>query len=82
MMPVGTVIVKEKLANVKDKNPVMCTVMRKREAGYDSAHGDWEYSVIDEKGKVTGQDVLDRCISCHEEQKSSDYVFRSYIKFN
>ena len=79
-MPVGTIIVKEKLASVADKHHVLCTVMTKRERGYDSTHGDWEYSLVDANGTVKEKGRITRCISCHDEQKSTDYLFRSYFQ--
>ena len=77
-LPVGTVIVKEKLKTPEAKIPVLLTIMRKREHGYDPLHGDWEYAVADERRKVLEQGSIARCISCHETQKSTDYLYRSY----
>jgi hypothetical protein len=44
MVPVGTVVVKEKHTVWKpDTAAVALGAMIKREAGYDPQHGDWEY---------------------------------------
>jgi len=78
-LPAGTVIVKEKLAAGDSAQPDLLTVMRKREPGYDARHHDWEYSVVDKHGKVIEQGALPRCISCHEGQSQSDFLYRSYM---
>ena len=78
--PVGSVIVKEKLAEETSKDPELLTVMVKREAGYNPASGDWEYLVMDGKGeKVTAQGKLESCNACHTGVKDNDYIFRSYL---
>jgi hypothetical protein len=78
-LPVGTIVVKEKLASQTSKSPELCTVMRKREPGYDSAGGNWEYAVFDKNGRNVEDGALPRCISCHQGQKATDYVYRSYV---
>ena len=93
--PVGTVIVKEKLAapQLKSKSkgstpakpkpsqePELLTVMIKREAGYNKTGGDWEYMVADGPGRtIAERGKLARCQSCHRPYKSTDYVVRSYL---
>ena len=80
--PQGAVLVKSKLASEKSNDPVLFTVMRKREAGYDPRNGDWEYAVLGGRSKrVLAQGRIESCISCHQKAASSDYVTRSYMKF-
>ncbi len=80
MFPFGSVIVKEKLSTRTSVSPELLTVMRKREPGYDSAGGDWEYIVMDGAGKVTrAQGRLQNCQSCHAQWKRTDYVSRAYL---
>jgi hypothetical protein len=44
-VPVGTIVIKEKYSNyAPDTPPDAVAVMIKREAGYDTDHGDWEYA--------------------------------------
>lgn len=77
--PVGSVIVKEKLASEKSSAPELLTVMVKREADYNPSSGDWEYLVTDGKGeKVTAQGKLETCAACHLTQKAQDFVYRTY----
>jgi hypothetical protein len=77
--PVGTVIVKEKRTLPTDKTPELMTVMIKQQAGYDTAHGDWEYAVMNASGKIQAQGKLATCQNCHDQQKRVDYVFKGYV---
>jgi hypothetical protein len=79
--PVGTLVVKSKLAT-KDANEVLLyTVMQKMPQGYDPDNGDWEYSVIDGKTRrVQARGRIDSCIECHKAYPDSDYVSRVYLK--
>src|SRR5215210_8676257 len=49
--PVGSLVVKEKLPARDAKEPELLTAMFKREAGYDPEGGDWEYMVLDGRGR-------------------------------
>jgi hypothetical protein len=77
--PVGSILVKEKLRKATDTTPELMTVMVKRPAGFDPAHGDWEYSVRDADGRPTDAGRVQHCQSCHEGRKLSDYVFGDYL---
>jgi len=78
--PVGTVIVKEKLPNKEATAPELLTVMLKRERGYDSKNGDWEYLMFDGPGRVVqGPVKTESCQSCHMAYKQQDYVTRLYL---
>ncbi|MEO6393287.1 MAG: cytochrome P460 family protein [Pyrinomonadaceae bacterium] len=78
--PVGSIIVKEKLAEKTSTEPELLTVMLKREPGYNEAGGNWEYLVLDGKGtKIEQRGKLASCNSCHIEYKHSDYVTRTYL---
>ena len=69
---IGSVIVKEKLA--KDGTVAGVGGMRKREAGFDASHGDWEFFYTDAK---TGFQIgsLKTCVECHSTAKAFDHVF-------
>jgi hypothetical protein len=80
MYPVGSMIVKEKLASADSTKPELLTAMIKREAGYNPESGDWEYLVLDgaaseivERGKLT------RCSGCHQAYKHRDFITRTYL---
>ena len=74
-------IVKAKLESEKSSDPVLYTVMRKMEKGYDAEHGDWEYAVLDGPNKrVLSRGRIDSCIECHKQYASTDYVTRAYVK--
>ncbi len=89
--PVGTIIVKQKLAMPTGKGtepnrplpgqkPELLTIMMKREANYDVKNGDWEYMVTDGPGrKVSARGQLPSCQNCHRAYASTDYVVRSYL---
>jgi len=63
-----------------DKSPTAVAAMVKRDAGYDSAHGDWEYvyTTLGEKPE-TQRGKLDTCITCHRIRAGQDYLFRTYF---
>jgi hypothetical protein len=83
VFPLGSIIVKEKLATKESTNPELLTVMRKREAGYDSKRGDWEYLVFDGPGKVMeANGKLEKCQACHLMEKDTDYVSRRYLPYD
>jgi hypothetical protein len=73
---VGAVIVKEKLTEPGDVNPVAIGVMRKGPAGSNPANGDWEFLYFQGGHAVA---VGDACAQCHRDRADQDYVFRSYL---
>jgi hypothetical protein len=78
--PVGTVIVKEKVASKSATSPELLTVMRKREKGYYREGGDWEYAVLDGAGeRVLEHGRLQRCVGCHVMEKETGFVSRNYL---
>ncbi len=80
--PEGSIIVKEKIGTRQEgRKPVLYTIMRKREPGYNPEVGDWEFAVVDGNGtKLQAIGKLENCQSCHVEKNGSDFVFRSYLK--
>lgn len=83
--PQGSLIVKEKInSRLEGSNkPVLYTIMRKREPGFNPNLGDWEFAVVGPNGKdVQGRGKLANCQSCHRPKRDSDFVFRSYVKSN
>jgi Cytochrome P460 len=80
--PVGSVIVKEKLATEKSTTPDLLTVMIKRDKGFNPDGGDWEYLVSDgTASEVKDRGKLATCMACHDERKAKDYIFRPYVRF-
>jgi hypothetical protein len=80
--PEGSVIVKEKIGNpVEGSKPLLYTIMRKREAGYNPTVGDWEFAVVGPNGtELQAIGKLDNCQGCHLGKRDSDHVFRPYLK--
>ncbi len=74
-------IVKEKFAAVDDARPVAYAAMIKREAGYDSGHGDWEYVYADlSSDKPPTRGRIASCIQCHKVVAKRDYVFGKHLR--
>lgn len=76
--PVGTVLVKER-HKTETSSAEFCTVMRKREKGYNPACGDWEFAILNPEGKATQEGKLKDCMACHAAQTKLDYTFRTYL---
>jgi hypothetical protein len=74
--PVGMRVIK---AGYKDQAGTQfeaLTVMGKMAAGYDAAHGDWYYGVLDGDGVTAKmQGKLEMCIDCHDQASDRDYLF-------
>ncbi|HEV8426572.1 MAG TPA: cytochrome P460 family protein [Pyrinomonadaceae bacterium] len=81
--PEGSIIVKEKIHDYEAHKPVLYTIMRKRERGYNPEVGDWEFSVVGPNGtELQGRGKLENCQSCHISERDSDFVFRPYLNSN
>lgn len=79
--PVGSLVVKSKLARADDQTPALFTVMQKMPAGYDEQHGDWKYLIVDGSTfKQLAAGRIDSCQSCHDQYSETDYVTRLYLK--
>ena len=70
--PVGSVIVKEKLAG--DGKVSGVGGMVKRAVGYDASNGDWEYFYYGKPGDFSSGRI-GSCIDCHRAAKTNDYVY-------
>jgi hypothetical protein len=83
-VPVGTVVIKEKhLDYAPGTPPSAVAAMIKREPGYDPEHGDWEYAyeqLKPENERKLERGKMESCIECHKGTKSTDYLFRPYLK--
>jgi hypothetical protein len=75
--PEGAIILKHKdLLSLRDAERQSHGTggMIKRETGYDTHNGDWEYFYVDEEKQITvGR--LGNCIDCHANASDRDYVF-------
>lgn len=80
--PVGSLVVKEKLTTRDSSEPELLTAMYRHEAGYDPEGGDWEYLVLDGKGKeVRARGKLENCRACHQAYHYSDFISRNYLPY-
>jgi hypothetical protein len=75
--PEGTVVVKESYKDSGGSKGALAnlTIMAKRESGYDSDNGDWEYIMASPSQSVQMQGKLTMCSDCHAAAFDSDYVF-------
>lgn len=74
--PVGSVIVREKLASPDATTPELLAVMIKRAQGFSRKAGDWEYLLISGNGqKIVRREKKDECRRCHAGQANRDFVF-------
>jgi hypothetical protein len=79
--PPGSIIVKEKLGE-KSANalPELLTIMVKRNSGYDTGNGDWDYLVADGFVARFERPVnVKSCQTCHLRHRDTDYVSRQYL---
>ncbi len=53
--------------------------MIKRAAGYDPAHGDWEYFYFENPATIDSGRI-DSCVRCHTGAKATDYVFGQWAE--
>jgi len=85
MFPVGSVVVKQKtlVGHTDDRGQLTYDAgsgvggMVKRSAGYDPAHGDWEYFYFEDPKKIESGKISS-CVQCHEAAKEKDHVFGSW----
>jgi hypothetical protein len=81
--PVGSIIVKQKKAleywSATQPGEMAASNdgvggMIKRPAGYDPAHGDWEYFYFEDARKIESGRI-NSCVRCHSGAANNDYVF-------
>jgi hypothetical protein len=76
VFPVGSIIVREKLSHLEDKQAELLAIMVKRFSGFNPKVGDWEFFVVDGSlTRVTQRQRTGSCSACHRSQKETDYVF-------
>jgi len=74
--PVGSVIVREKLARPEAAQPELVAVMIKRAHGFSPKGGDWEFLTTNGTlTKVRERQKKGSCLNCHSSQADRDFVF-------
>lgn len=80
--PAGTMIVKEKLHGLGGgPSADLFTGMLKREAGYNSSGGDWEWFVVAGPAglrQVVARGQLTSCLDCHEKHRATGFITSRY----
>jgi hypothetical protein len=79
LYPLGTVILKEKFADAAGTKPVLFTGMLKREKGYNTKAGDWQFFVLNTDATTVTTDHTQSCINCHAPLRATDFVSRRYL---
>jgi hypothetical protein len=64
---VGTVFLMKHRENAADAAKGPTLIMEKKAKGFDAAHGDWNYRVVDTSGKLREEGALARCFMCHDD---------------
>lgn len=78
--PVGSVIIKEKFSPPTGERLEMIGMMIKRDPGYDSAGGDWQYvAALAPDMRVIESGLIPTCRKCHAYRKDMDFVYRGYM---
>ncbi|NOT00758.1 MAG: hypothetical protein HOP29_09030 [Phycisphaerales bacterium] len=69
-LPLGTVVVKEEFVGTgcdNDEELAVWSAMLKREPGFDSADGDWQWQEVIAPNRRVRLDDKTTCIQCHRE---------------
>ena len=78
VFPVGSIIVREKLAKPDAKQPDLLAVMIKREQGFNPAGGDWLFLTVNgDLSEVKNRSKKGACLDCHKSARATDFVFPS-----
>lgn len=81
IFPVGSIIVREKNSTANSTTPETVIAMVKREKGFSTETGDWEFLVFDGKDlQMQKRETVGNCAACHSNAKQSYWVFRDYLK--
>jgi hypothetical protein len=79
--PVGSIIVREKNQTETSLIPQTIIAMVKREKGFSSKTGDWEFIVLNGGNmKLQSRETTGSCSACHVQTEKTDWVFRNYIE--
>jgi Cytochrome P460 len=74
--PVGSIIVREKLARADSEVPELLAVMMKRAPGFNPKAGDWEFLLVNgDASKVIERQKKGSCLDCHASQRERDFVY-------
>jgi len=85
--PVGTIFLKENYQSSSGKpgDPTTLTLMVKKQKGYDSSGGDWQYLQSDVNGNILLEGdsrdpaIKAACSDCHSNMAERDYVFSTFL---
>lgn len=76
VFPAGSILVREKLAEVTSTKPELLAVMIKREKGFNPEAGDWLFLTVNgEATSVKERTKKGTCLECHAAARDRDFVF-------
>lgn len=79
--PVGSVIVREKLAAPASDTPDLIAAMIKRDREFSPETNGWEFVVIDRNfTRVKTRQTTGNCAACHVQASKSDLVYKTYLR--
>ncbi len=79
--PLGAIIVREKNLTIASDAPETVIAMVKREKGFSTETGDWEFLVFSGSDlKLQSRETKSDCSKCHIQAQKSDWVFRDYLE--
>ena len=76
--PTGSIIVREKLVGKNKLTVKSLAVMIKRESSFNPESGGWQFLYLNPKTLAITRNNQGTCLSCHELQKETDFVFNTY----
>ncbi len=76
-LPVGSIVVRERLRAPDSKTADALVVMLKRESGFNQKANDWEFLTISgDLKKIVKREKEGECLQCHAAEAKNDFVFR------
>jgi len=77
ILPVGSIIVREKLSTETAASPEVLVVMVKRQKNFNAKANDWEFLTLSgDMNKILKREKDGKCRACHASEAKNDFVFR------
>jgi len=76
-LPIGSIIVREKLRARDSTTAEVLVVMFKQKSGFNQKANDWEFLTISgDLKKIVEREKEGKCLQCHASEAKNDFVFR------
>jgi Cytochrome P460 len=77
VLPVGSIIVREKLSTETAGSPEVLVVMVKRQKNFNTRANDWEFlTVSGDMNTIVKREKAGKCRACHAAEAKNDFIFR------